>query len=120
MNYYPYNSRIIFMNFYYPYNSHIIFMNFYYPYNSHIILTNLTNSLCSYENKLNYSHHLLIHIFYHQNKIMKSQNIISTNTMQFTLNSFHIMPHYFSIKQNINNFFMVLFFLFTPFALVTS
>ena len=35
-------------------------------------------------------------------------NIISSNSMQFTVNSFRVMSHYFFIKQNINKVFMTL------------
>ena len=46
-------------------------------------------------------------------------NIISSNSMQFTLNSFHFMSYFFFIKQSIKKLFMsfsLKTFLLTAFA----
>ena len=46
-------------------------------------------------------------------------NIITFNTMQFTLNYFHVLSHYFCIKQNTKNSLSLMVlttFLLIPFA----
>ena len=47
------------------------------------------------------SYHLII-----KTRQLNLTNIISSNSMQFTLNSFQVMSHYFCIKQSTKKFFM--------------
>ena len=107
------SSLSILSIFYYLHEFFIIFIIFM---NSLLIFyQSFINLLCLYENKLKYQHHHLIHIFYHENKTMRSYKHYN---FQFYAICFEYLITFLLNETSTNSLCLIL--LFIPFAFVTS
>ena len=98
----------------------LILLIYYFDFTNLKYFISFVDFLYSYENKPSYQCHHLIHTFPHPNKI-------SSNSMQFTLNSFHFFffffffLSFFLLKKAGNSLCLIFLttFLFTPFPFLT-